>query len=316
MYNTNDEALNGYMLEYGMEEAYMSNEASDDKRSFSGKVSEFQQRKQQHPFALQGYIGKAGAVFIQIVTLLLVVRPLWAIPYEVSQQLLITGIQVIASLYGLIVTGYIFFMGNQEQHAAQDHLLADVVSRMKQRFYRYLVFSTVYLIITLCLSAIMLLCLNGDVFPPIVLRFLFGETLVGMLSALYMILVAAVTMLDPKLIEKISVNEQNELSSEKKQGDYRGFMEDFQAIERLIREQSKKLIDYSGEKTSVERMANLLNAQRHLDYNLWRDLAKLSQFNSFSHFSKRERVPEDLCVLAKECLRQLKNKSGEKEDSV
>ena len=245
--------------------------------------------------------------------LVLVFKPLWTIPYEVAQQLLITGIQVIASLYGLIVTGYIFFMGNQEQHAANDHLLEDVVSRMKERFYRYLVFSTMYLIVTLCLGVIMLLCLNENSFSPTILRFLFGETLVGMLSALYLILVTAVTMLDPKLVEKISVNEQNEISDEKQQGDYNAFMADFQAIEKLIREESKKLINFNGEKASVERMANMLNANRHLDYSLWRNLAKLSQFNSFSHFSKRERVPEELCTLAKECLKQLKSKSEEED---
>lgn len=287
----------------------MQKESFDQGRFVTNKIARCQQKKQQHPFAVQAMFGKVGAVLMQVITIVLVIRPLWPIPYSISQQLLITGIQVIASLYGLTVTGYIFFMGNQEQHAAQNHLLEDVVSSMKQRFYKYLVFSTAYLIMTLCLSVVMLLCLNEGTLPVIVLRFLFGETIVGMFSAIYMFLVTAVTMLDPKLVEKISTNAQNQLNKETQKGDYKGFMEDCQAIERLLRELSGKLLHFNGEKASVERMANMLNAHRLMDYTLWRNLAKISQSYSFAHFSKREQISVDLCVLAKECRRQLESRA-------
>lgn len=263
---------------------------------------------QNHPFGLQGMIGKAFALLIQIVILALSVHPVWQISAELVQTILSAGMQILAALYGLIFTGYIFFIGNQEQNASADSMRADVVLHMKKRFYRNILLATAFFALSLLMGMLVMFLEGADGVPPFVKRLLFGEAFALFLSTGSVILAFVITILDPDLIEKISTHGQQQLSEENTSQDYSAaFTENYRSIETIMQTQFEDLHGYSAAKLSVERIANDLHVNRLLEHNLWRKLAKLSQFNSFHHFSNRRPVSEDMYLLSDEVLRRLRD---------
>lgn len=267
-----------------------------------------------HPFGLQGIIGKAFAVVIQTAVLISSVHPVWQLSSELVRMILTTGMQILASLYGLIVTGYIFFIGNQEQTASLDVMRADVVTHMKKRLYRNIILSTVFLALSLLMGTLSIFLTDSEGASGFLKRMVFGEAAAMFLSTGSVILAFVVTILDPDLIEKISIHGQQQLSTEDTAQDYSAvFAENYNCIQNILQSRYEQLHGRSAGRMSVERMANDLHINRKLDYSLWRRLAKLSQYNSFYHFSKQKLVSEDMYLLS-DTLRQLLESSSGNSD--
>lgn len=268
-----------------------------------------------HPFFLLSLIGKSGFALIQIATVLLCLHPIAPLSESTRLQILSTGIQVIAGLYGLTLTGYIFFLDHLGQKAAKDPMLADVVEQIKRRFYRIILIITVNCLLAFLGGSIMLLCGNLQIpsVPPFFPRLLFGETLIFLFSSIVMILAFVISVVDPQLEKKISVNAREQMeSSGDKHGNLNTFLSDYQEIEQILR---KKCQEHSldhivhGAKITLGNMGDLLKAKRSLNSSLWQKINRLSLYYSFTVFSKRDFVSDDICCLAKEILKELRKEN-------
>ena len=63
-----------------------------------------------------------------------------------------TSAQVLAGVYGLTLTGFIFFRNELSREELEDETLADAVESLKRRYFALLVFITVLVLATLALS--------------------------------------------------------------------------------------------------------------------------------------------------------------------
>jgi hypothetical protein len=63
-----------------------------------------------------------------------------------------TSAQVLAGVYGLTLTGFIFFRNELSREEQEDETLADAVESLKTRYFRLLAFITVLVLITITLS--------------------------------------------------------------------------------------------------------------------------------------------------------------------
>lgn len=63
-----------------------------------------------------------------------------------------TSAQVLAGIYGLTLTGFIFFRNELSREEFEDDTLSDAVESLKRRYFTLLVFITAFVVLTLLLS--------------------------------------------------------------------------------------------------------------------------------------------------------------------
>lgn len=63
-----------------------------------------------------------------------------------------TSAQVIAAIYGLTLTGFLFFRNELTREAAEDETLAEAIEQLKSRYFVLLTFITSLVALTLILS--------------------------------------------------------------------------------------------------------------------------------------------------------------------
>ncbi len=125
---------------------------------------------------------------------------------EDAIQVMLTGAEVVAGLYGLTFTGYIFFMDYLQEQIQDDELISEVVILLKTRYYKIILVISVYTFIAIVMA--MLLNFFGLETPYLserIIRFLMSETLFLMLSIVAFIIYFVLDIINPKKMARISL---------------------------------------------------------------------------------------------------------------
>lgn len=261
-----------------------------------------------HPYTILRILGIALFWVCQLWILCGLFHPMLFLTESSLTQVLSTGIQVIAGLYGITLTGYIFFSEHLERAAQENETIAQVVDLLKQRY------SQLILVVTsICLACfssggfLLLYGFSNRVLPPTLHLLLVNETIFFMLVAVVLILYFVVDVVDPYKFEKISSKYKAKLGGNHDElGNTQEFMGNCETIKTLLLELiPQKLMSGADFKPSVELLGRLLRAQNALSRPLWENIDKLIKYYSYMLYSGEMTASEEMCALARQVVAEL-----------
>lgn len=266
----------------------------------------------QHPSVLIWFgIATAFAV-AQSQIIGLCFSPVEIFSMESISQVLTTSTEVVAGLYGLTLTGYIFFLDRLQQKAEDDEMLEDIIALLKKRYH-----NMVLILSGTCFAAI-LLAFNfiiynpeSNILPSIAYYFWGYETLLLVFVTLSFNVYFVITVVDPDKLSRASLQYKQKLSNSNTElGSLQEFLQDYEDIEQLLIKKSEGLaIAQIG--TNPWKALKHLNGKEKLEIRklvsdpLLINLSKLSQYYSYMVFSQEMTVTKEMCDLAKNVKEEL-----------
>ncbi|MBQ3559939.1 MAG: hypothetical protein IJA07_10540 [Agathobacter sp.] len=238
--------------------------------------------------------------------------PIVIFSMEAMTQVLGTSAEVVAGLYGLTLTGYIFFQDRLQQKADSDDLLEDIITLLKKRYHNMV------LILSGTCFAVIMVAFNFIIYQPesgllpMQLYYFWGyEALFLVFVALLFNIYFIITVVDPDKIPRVSLQYKQKLSnSDSELGSLQGFLQDYEEIEQLLMKKSEGIaVSHLG--TNPWKALKHLNGKEKLEIRkivsdpLLINLSKLSQYYSYMVFSQEMTVTREMCDLAKQVKQEL-----------
>lgn len=145
-----------------------------------------------------------------------------------------TSGQVLSGIYGLTLTGFIFFRNELSREEFDDETLVEVIEGLKKRYYKILVFVTCFTIFTLYLTNFIISYESkNSIFSIFLLNFGQSSFVINLAIISYFIF----DVLEPKRIEKESqkIKEKTDpISDQSEKGSLEEFLRNYNQIETLI----------------------------------------------------------------------------------
>lgn len=146
-----------------------------------------------------------------------------------------TSSQVISGIYGLTLTGFIFFRNELSREEFEDETLTDAIESLKKRYFLLLAFITALVVITIFLSN---LAISTEITESTITKCIVLNT--GQVAFIMSILAVTYFIFDvisPKRIENASLGLQNKLdpiNSKWRKGSLEDFLRNFNQIESFL----------------------------------------------------------------------------------
>jgi len=210
-----------------------------------------------------------------------------------------TSAQVIAGLYGLTLTGYIFFNDKLSKLAENDESYYDVVEKLKGQYFRQIIVLGIGCILGIVMS---LLTLNSlfNINSQNMYSFILNQTMITVLTEIVSIVLFSWSMANPRSIEKAnqSLLRDNKYSREQK-GNLEEFLKNYNSIENNIillgeKFNFKEIVynNYSNKnrrnfKPNIMSSLKILGSLNVIDEDLSNEINELRKYrNSIVHSDK------------------------------
>lgn len=147
-----------------------------------------------------------------------------------------TSAQVLAAIYGLTLSGFVFFLSDLSRTANDDETLDNAVSQLKRDYYRFFIFITVLVTLSLFFTNLVISTEDSSFSRLSVFLINAGQTSYAM--SLLSIVVFVFDLMNPNLIEKTSEKLRKQYdppASEDSHGDFGEFLKNYNQIERRLR---------------------------------------------------------------------------------
>ena len=203
-----------------------------------------------------------------------------------------TSAQVLAGIYGLTLTGFIFFRNELSREELEDDTLTDAVESLKQRYFTLLLFITGLVLLTILLSNLAIsneasgntlantLLINGG-------QSAFATSLIAIAYFIF-------DVISPRRIEIASRTLQNKVdpAHATAKGSLEDFLRNYNQIELLLADsgESYRVTSYATSqapfqrRTSNSRLAEILFRNERIDASLFQRLRELITLrNSIIH---------------------------------
>lgn len=279
------------------------------------KDSSFPQALHRYPylFGLLGFLILAGIV--QVLVILDCFFPLVEYEVEAVSSVMSTCSEVIAGLYGITLTGYIFFADRFQNTSRDDESLYDAVQALLLRYNHMAGFISLMCMVCIVLAEGIVLYGTNTLLPSGAYRFWVNETLLLCLCTFNLILYFVISVLDPHKVKRISRQKKAKLSEDQTTGDPEAFLADWSAIESCLlalrEDLIRKLRFVPGAGKSTPQLVQTLDVLRNygkISHSLWRRLDKLRQYHNLTLHDLNMAVSQEMCDLAKEVLCELNSK--------
>lgn len=251
----------------------------------------------------------AGAA--QLLIFLDCIFPLIEYERDAVCSVMSTSAEVIAGMYGITLTGYIFFADRFQDTSQEDESLYDAVQALLVRYNRMAGFlSLMCLVCFVCGEAIVLYG-NNTLLPEGLYRFIVNETLLLFFVTLDTVLYFVVSVLDPQKISRISTQKLEKLTKDQTVGDPDAFLDDWNAIEAELLKLRQSLaatfrfVPSRRSKPELVQTLELLRNYGRIGHGLWRDLEKLRQYHNLALHDVSATVSREMCDLAKKVRKEL-----------
>lgn len=252
----------------------------------------------QHPYTVAAIFGAAGFLFGQSLVAVDTFCPLFPLNEGNLSTILSTCVQIVTGLYGITLTGYIFFTGQLDQQAGKDKNLVSIVDALKRRYNKLILILTVLCGVCFCAGIFWLVYDYGPVAGRLC-RALIVETLMLLASCALFNLYFICDVADPDKFVRTSNAYKAKLDgAHSPQGDTQEFMENCDKIKHLL----TQLIPHDT--------ASLLaghRARARLTPQLMQRVDKLMRYDSFLSYATELTVSEEMCCLAREVLAELES---------
>lgn len=145
-----------------------------------------------------------------------------------------TASQVIAAVFGLIITGYIFFRNELDRKASEDESFVEIIEYLKN-YYFILVMVLSFLTIISIFFCMMTICLK-DIINCTLFIFVMNVSGVSTILQLVLVVLFVLEILDPKSFDKASskIIKMNSINASGKKGDLKKFNQYYSEIENLL----------------------------------------------------------------------------------
>lgn len=257
-------------------------------------------------------IGVISAV-AQIIIILDCFFPVIIFERDAVGSVMSTCSEVVAGLYGITLTGYIFFADRFQNISKDDESLYDAVEALLVRYNHMAgVISLMCLVCIVCGEGIVLYG-NNTILPDGLYRFLVNEILLLFFLTFDFILYFVISVLDPHKVSRISNQKKNKLSDDAVAGDPEEFMAAWAEIEDSLWKLHEKLIGtvrfvpgtIGRNKPRIIQTMEILRNYGRISQNLWRKLDKLRQYHNLALHDPSMTVSQEMCDLVKEVLAEL-----------
>lgn len=260
-----------------------------------------------HPSSLGGVVTAAIAIYLQFTIIGLCVAPIDIISEDMAPTVLATGAQIIAGLYGLTLTGYIFFLDRLQNQGNDEEMLEDIIALLKKRYHNLvLILSIVVLCVILISLAMLLYNRESQWMPDYVYHFLVYESMLFIFIAVTLIIYFVIMIVDPDKIKRASIQYKKKMSrNDEELGSLQEFLRDYEAIEQLLREKSESLtisqIGTNPWKTMRHlKGKELVEVRNRLSDPLMKKITMVSQYYNYMVFSQEMTVSKEMCDMARE----------------
>ena len=255
------------------------------------------------------------AGIMQILVILDCFFPLIEYAPDAVSSVMSTCSEVLAGLYGITLTGYIFFADRFKDTSEDDESLYDAVQALLIRYNHMAGIISLMCLFCILLAEGIVLYGTNTLLPQGLHRFWINETLLLSFCTFDLILYFVISVLDPHKVNRISGQNKSKISNDTATGNLQEFMAVWGEIENnlyALREEllsNMRFIPGSGNgKPKIVQTLEVLRNYGRINYNLWRRLDKLRQYHNWSLHDVNMAVSQEMCDLAKEVLEELKKK--------
>lgn len=266
----------------------------------------------QHPRILGWIVVIMLGCAAQNVIISMCFTSLELVSMEAIINVLISGAEMVAGLYGLTLTGYIFFLDRLQQKADDDELLEDIIALLKKRYHNMvLILSSTCFVVILLAFTFVIYNPDSDILPQYMYEFWGYETLFLEFVTLLFNIYFVITVVDPDKVPRASLQYKQKLSNtDSELGSLQEFLQDYEDIENLLIEKSESMaIAQIGTNPWIAlkhlRGKELMEIKKVVSDPLLKNLSKLSQYYSYMVFSQEMTVTKEMCNLAKEVKLEL-----------
>lgn len=257
------------------------------------------------------------AGIIQILVILDCIFPLIEYTVDAVTSVMSTSSEVLAGLYGITLTGYIFFADRFKDTSETDESLYDAVQALLVRYNHMAGFISLMCLLCIVMAEGIVLYGTNTLLPRGLHRFWINETLFLCFCTFDLILYFVISVLDPHKVSRISSQKKAKISEDNTIGDPEEFMTAWREIEDslfALREElhsKMRFIPGAGKgKPQIVQTLEILRNYGRINHNLWRKLDKLRQYHNLSLHDVNMAVSQEMCDLAKSVLAELEHKKS------
>lgn len=270
---------------------------------------------QRYPYFIGILLISIISVIAQIMLILDCIFPLMVHTTDAVSSVMSTCSEVIAGLYGITLTGYIFFADRFQDTSNEDESLYDAVQALLLRYNHMAGIISVLCLICIVSAEAIVLYGTNTLLPQGIYRFWVNETLLLFFWNFNFILYFVISVLDPHKVSRISSQKKARLSIDKNAGDSTAFMADWKAIEEalyILRENLIRSVRFvpgaSRNKPEMIRVLDTLRNYGKISNGMWQKLNKLRQYYYLTLHDPNATVSAEMCTLAKDVLAELNAK--------
>lgn len=252
---------------------------------------------------------------VQIIVVLDCFFPLIDYAPDAVSSVMSTCCEVLAGLYGITLTGYIFFADRFKDTSQEDESLYDAVQALLLRYNHMAGFISLMCLLCIVLAEGIVLYGTNTLLPQSLHRFWINETLLLCFCTFDLILYFVISVLDPHKVGRISSQKKAKISEDTTTGDPEEFMAVWREIEDnlyALREElisKMRFVPGAGKnKPQIVQTLEVLRNYGRINHNLWRKLDKLRQYHNLSLHDVNMAVSQEMCDLAKNVLAELENR--------
>lgn len=236
-------------------------------------------------------IGKLIWGYLGVLISLSTISSLWGLCAPLSTlnenqilYLFSTSAQVIAAIYGLTLTGFLFFRNELNREAIEDDTLIEAVEQLKSRYFSLLVFITLLVGLTLLLSNAAISYEAHGLASITTILMNTGQS--SLIISFIAIAVFVFDVIDPQRIQKASQKLKDEVDPIKEhdlRGSLENFLTNYNQIESILQDATALYQPWkigisesrSPRRISNTRLADLLFRSERIDKPLFSHLREL-----------------------------------------
>lgn len=280
------------------------------------KERNFQRKLHRYPYFVGILSIGVLSVMAQAGAILDCFFPLLALETDAVSSVMSTCSEVVAGLYGITLTGYIFFADRFQNTSKEDESLYDAVQALLLRYNHMAGFISLLCLVCIVFAEGIVLYGTNTMLPQPLYRFLVNETLLVFFWTFNFILYFVISVLDPHKVSRISTQKKAKISDDTVKGDPEEFMAAWAEIEDSLAALHEKLVstmrfipgNAAKNKPQIVHTLETLRNYGRISPGLWRKLDKLRQYYNLALHDPGMGVSQEMCDLIKETLAELKTK--------
>lgn len=268
----------------------------------------------RYPYYVGLYIIGVVSVAAQVLAVLDCLEPGLVYEVEAIDSVMSTCAQVVAGLYGITLTGYIFFADRFRDTPEEDESLYDAVQALLIRYNRMAGIISLMCLVGIVGGEGIVLYGSNTILPQWLYRFWVNETLLFYYWTCNFILYFVISVLDPQKVGRISNQKKAKLSDDKTAGNTEEFLAAWADVETVLRGKWEELtrtmpfVPRAKSKPQIVHTMETLRNYGRISHGQWRKLDKLRQYYNLTLHDPTMTVSQEMCDLAKELRRELDGK--------